>query len=305
MKQVEIFILAGWLGSGKTTLLQRLLVDEYRRKRKVAVLMNEFGSVSIDTTMLPTDVPTKELLKGCICCTLKDDLEVQLLSLIQEHAPDVIYVETTGVAHPLDVLEACMSPMMSNHITMKGIITILDAALFLQREEQSTNVHSLLLEQVKHADYLILNKASEISDADKAQIDWDISLLNRTAPLTFCDFADVELNKLSELANHAPRLRDELLHVKKLKAKSMIVPFSHSLDQIKWDAFLKHIPGNIWRMKGYITFSDQPEQRVLFQYAYRKFTYEKEAMKYPRQLVIIGEGIDVDALTEQLHSTMS
>lgn len=106
MKKINISILGGFLGSGKTTLLQNILKEEKKRNRKVAVLLNEIGEHSVDTDIIGTKIPLKELLNGCICCTLKNELEIQLLSLYQQHQPDVIYIETTGVAHPLEVLDA-------------------------------------------------------------------------------------------------------------------------------------------------------------------------------------------------------
>ncbi|MGL4819969.1 MAG: CobW family GTP-binding protein, partial [Bacilli bacterium] len=301
MKQVEVYILAGWLGSGKTTLLQRLLIEEHRRGRKVAILMNEFGSVSIDTTILPSDVPMKELIKGCICCTLKDDLEIQLLSLIQQHEPDVIYVETTGIAHPLDVLDACLSPMMTERIAMKGIVSVLDATLFYERETQSDEVHSLLLEQVKHADYIIMNKVSELAETARGQVDWDVAMLNRYAPLEFCDWADASLEQIASLQGHVSRPEFERDgERKKVKAKSFVHSLNKPLNRERWDQLLKNIPGNIWRMKGYVTFSDNPEQRYLFQYAYRKVTYTEEMMRFPLQIVVIGESVDVESISNLL-----
>ena len=78
MKKTEIYILGGFLGSGKTTLLRNILQQEKEEGRKVAVLLNELGSVSIDSGLIDDNVPLKELVDGCICCTIQDKLEVQL-----------------------------------------------------------------------------------------------------------------------------------------------------------------------------------------------------------------------------------
>ena len=71
--KTEVYLLSGFLGSGKTTLLKHLLQQEKRIERKVAVLMNELGRVSIDSDAVAEDVPLKELLDGCICCTIQDN----------------------------------------------------------------------------------------------------------------------------------------------------------------------------------------------------------------------------------------
>ncbi|MCX8003260.1 MAG: CobW-like GTP-binding protein, partial [Anoxybacillus mongoliensis] len=93
MKHTDIYILSGFLGSGKTTLLKRLLQHEKEHGRKVAVVMNEIGQVSIDSHAVSEDAVLSELLSGCVCCTIQDQFEVELYSLIQKHELDVIYIE--------------------------------------------------------------------------------------------------------------------------------------------------------------------------------------------------------------------
>ncbi|GAA3314620.1 hypothetical protein GCM10020331_007620 [Ectobacillus funiculus] len=74
--------------------------------------MNEVGEISIDSNEVPAETQLCELLNGCICCSIRGRLETQLLSFIQEHSLDAIYIECTGVAHPVEVLEACVSPLL-------------------------------------------------------------------------------------------------------------------------------------------------------------------------------------------------
>lgn len=112
--KTELIILTGFLGSGKSTWLTKLLQQEKLRGRKTAVLMNELGDYSVDTAIVGEDVPLQELLRGCICCTLKDEVEIQLLNLYMLHQPEVIYIEATGVAHPMEIIDACMSPLIAN-----------------------------------------------------------------------------------------------------------------------------------------------------------------------------------------------
>ena len=93
MKQTDIYVLSGFLGSGKTTLLKEILKKEKALGRKVAVLMNELGKISIDSNEIDGDIPLKELLGGCVCCTIQDEVEAQIQTLLVQEKPDVIYLK--------------------------------------------------------------------------------------------------------------------------------------------------------------------------------------------------------------------
>lgn len=135
LTNVEINILSGFLGSGKTTILKRILETEQREREKVAVVMNEMGQVSIDSDSVPKDTPLKELLNGCVCCTLSDKLESQLSELLNQYDLDAIYIETTGVAHPVEVLDACLSPLLADKVRIHSIITLVDAVFWMDRKK--------------------------------------------------------------------------------------------------------------------------------------------------------------------------
>ena len=90
------------------------------------MLLNELGSVSIDSGLIDDEVPLKELFDGCICCTIQDKLELQLQDLLMENELDAIYIETTGAAHPVEVLDGIMSPLFAEKLEYKGIITVVD-----------------------------------------------------------------------------------------------------------------------------------------------------------------------------------
>src|SRR3989344_9260016 len=93
-----IIILTGYLGAGKTTLLQRLLDETDKR---LAVIMNEFGELSVDGTIIKgKDVDIVELSGGCVCCSMTGEFEAAVREIIAKAAPDLIVIETTGVAEP-------------------------------------------------------------------------------------------------------------------------------------------------------------------------------------------------------------
>ena len=93
-----ISIITGFLGAGKTTLLKRIIDN---LDRKFAILMNEFGDVSIDTDIITgKNVNIAELLGGCVCCSLTGEFEEAIKEIIKKYKPEIIIVETTGVAEP-------------------------------------------------------------------------------------------------------------------------------------------------------------------------------------------------------------
>ncbi|MEO7995606.1 MAG: GTP-binding protein, partial [bacterium] len=88
---IPVYLLTGFLGAGKTTLLQRLLAAERAAGRTPAVLMNEFGERGIDTLLVGAETTVRELLGGCICCSLQNDLLITLAELVEQH-PDSLFI---------------------------------------------------------------------------------------------------------------------------------------------------------------------------------------------------------------------
>ena len=117
----DVYILSGFLGSGKTTLLKGLLQSFKEQEKKPAVLMNELGSVSIDSDVVEEDTALRELLDGCICCTISEKLEAQLQELLVNEDFDVLVIETTGAAHPVEVVDSILSPLFADKFNFKGI----------------------------------------------------------------------------------------------------------------------------------------------------------------------------------------
>jgi G3E family GTPase len=297
MKKVNVMILAGFLGSGKTTLLKQLLQREKTNKHKTAVLMNELGKVSIDSDAVPGDVPLKELLNGCICCSLSDQLEKQLWALCKENELNTLIIEATGAAHPIDVLDACLSPYLLDELHVSGIISVMDAPRWLEKNTMSVQAKMLMLEQIKHADYIIWNKTGSLSAEQKQQLREDAKRLNEATPFVLTDYAKVDLDQLFSLS-----VKDRKDHQKvtadRLKVKTWVYPFKNAVKKEAFENWLREAPSSIYRIKGYIKLEDG--QIYLFQYSYGLPNYEKELMKMPLRLVFIGENLDTESLEKGL-----
>ncbi|MDR6998215.1 GTP-binding protein [Neobacillus niacini] len=300
MKKSEVYILSGFLGSGKTTLLKRILEEEHKKGRKVAVMMNELGEVSIDSDAVDEDVALKELLGGCICCSIQDKLEAQLQGLLINDKPDVIYIETTGAAHPVEVLDAILSPLFANVLHIKGIVTTVDGLRWVNRKSMSPQLQQLILEQIRHADFIIVNKMSELSDSEQARINFEIQSLNSKARCLLTNYSQVSLNQLKELSVSYPDKTNARISQKDLNLSTFVYQFRGPVSHTRFEEFLKALPDTIYRMKGYLKF-DPNSNPFLFQFSYGMPLYMREQMNLPLNLVFIGENIDWDQIKTALE----
>lgn len=299
MKKAEVYILSGFLGTGKTTLLKQILQNEKKKERNIAVMMNELGSVSIDSDAVDTEVPLKELLGGCICCTIQDKLESQLQGLLFDHDLDAIYIETTGAAHPVEVLDAVLSPLFADKLAIKGIITTVDGQQWLNRRSLNPQVHQLLLEQVKHADLIIVNKSDLLNESEQAKISMDIQGLNSQAKCILSTYSKVPIKLLEGLA-FTEKAKIAGAHVQSdLRLSTFVHQFQGDVSQKGFEDFLRALPDSIYRIKGYVLF-DHSQYPDLFQYSYGMPLYMKEYMKMPLNLVFIGQVTDWSQLEQKL-----
>lgn len=298
MKKAEVYILSGFLGSGKTSLLKQLLEDEHRTGRKTAVMMNELGKVSIDSDIVDEeDVTLKELLGGCICCSIQDKLEAQLQGLLVEEEPEVIYIETTGAAHPVEVLDAILSPLFADKLIIKGIITTVDGTRWLVRKSLSPQLQQLILEQVRHADYILVNKLNELTESEQAKITFEIQSINPNARCLLTNFSQVSIDQLRKLSVSV----DKVTQPVHLNLTTFVYQFKSAISQTEFEDFLKKLPDTIYRIKGYLKF-DFSKLPFLFQFSYGMPLYMKQDMNMPLNLVFIGENIDWNGIKTQLEN---
>lgn len=306
MKQgnTEVFIFSGFLGSGKTTLLKRMLQLDQQSQKKVAVLMNEFGQVSIDSDVVPNDVPLKELLNGCICCTIQDQLTQQVASLCQTYALDRIYIEATGVAHPLEVQEACLDPIVTPYLRLLMMMTTVDGCRFLDRSLYSAPVRTLMEEQVRFADVCIVNRRSECTRDQITKLQEQINILNPHAICFITDYSSVppqilEMEDPSSMVYIRPDRED--VSIERLRVKSFTYSFSQPINRDQFYDWLRKTPDTLYRAKGYLRFVDDPNQTILFQYSYGMPQLEPEVFPYECTLVFIGEDLPIDEMKISLQ----
>ncbi|MDH3659013.1 MAG: GTP-binding protein [Alphaproteobacteria bacterium] len=182
---IPVNIITGFLGSGKTTLLQRLLASP--KLANTAVLINEFGEVSLDHLLLDVvDRETVILESGCVCCTIRGDLAEAMRELHSKRERRVIppfdrlAIETTGLADPAPIVSTLLAePVLRHHFRLGNIIATIDAAnaaLHLRNNPES-------VKQAAIADRLVLTKSDLVDDQALAKNRSALSQLNRTAPI--------------------------------------------------------------------------------------------------------------------------
>jgi G3E family GTPase len=300
MKSVEVYILSGFLGAGKTTLLKNILKQEQDKNRKIAVIMNELGKVSIDSDAVSDDIPLKELLNGCVCCTMQGQLEAQLQGMLSQYDLDAIYIETTGAAHPIEVLDACLSPVFAEKLAIGSILTLVDGARYHDRHVLSIQLQKLLQEQIHHADIVLLNKVDNLSESEQASLVFDIQHIAPDSKVLLTQYANIRVSDFQQLTRKQQK-EHQKTHVQlDLHLKTYIHTFTEQIDFEAFEDFLRNMPDTIYRIKGYLSFTHS-EDTYLFQYSYGMPLYLKEPVNMKKTLVFIGEHLDHAWLKNQLN----
>lgn len=201
MNKIPVVLISGFLGSGKTTLLLRLLAYAANRQWRTAVLMNEMGEQDVDGDILSgemPDLPIEKLLDGCICCTKRDELGQALKSLL-DRKPDLVFIETTGVANPEQILEDLQDPSLADRISIRGKIALADCSKFLEYNSffaSSRELVRTLRGQISFADRIILNKAGECEEKQIHKVITSIRKINTTASLSVTDYSRLDEHEM-------------------------------------------------------------------------------------------------------------
>ncbi|MDR9854634.1 GTP-binding protein [Paenibacillus sp. VCA1] len=320
-----IYILSGFLGSGKTTLLQRLVNDWQEQGLRPAVIMNEIGDVNLDGLLVEKRVPMTELLSGCICCSIRGDLSMEMAGLIEREHPDVIVVEATGIANPMEILDGVTEAALYMKIDLKGVITVVDSAHLLElHREQKGKTFRLMQEQIRAASCLVLNKTDRIDADGQEELRSIIARWNSFAPVLPAVRCEVNIGDM--LASLGGKIRQpempghrtgetEAVGERKHDGGGAhnhthhdhVMVYTHYLrgpvDSGEFERFVAGLPREVYRAKGVLTFSDTAS-RFLFQYAFREpdFLRITPQGEVPDVVVFIGEHFSKSAIEEGMRA---
>jgi G3E family GTPase len=185
---VPVVLVTGFLGSGKTTVVNHLLA--HAEGRRIAAVVNDFGAINIDAELITgASDGVVSLSNGCICCSLEGDLLRTLSSLLRrEPRPELIVIETSGVADPSDVVRNLMDPVIWREAPLEIVLCVVDATMQLSMLDDA-----LLRSQIRTADVIALSKTDLADTGQRAQLRDAIRAMRPTAVLIDAPQGDVPL----------------------------------------------------------------------------------------------------------------
>jgi len=268
---IPVTVITGFLGSGKTTLLNRILTDEHGRK--VAVIVNEFGDIGIDSQLvMNADEEILEMNNGCICCTVRGDLIRLIGNLLEKREKfDHLIIETTGLADPAPVIQSFfVDEIMRSRTELDAVVTVVDAKHIWDHWDSSE-----AQEQIAFADVILLNKIDLVSPEQVDVLERRIRSANAIAKIhrtQNCELAIASILgvKAFDLKN-ALAIDSEFLsedaHEHDQTVASISIVESGSVNSGKltsWLNQLVQVQGqNIFRMKGILNVDDEERRFVL------------------------------------------
>src|SRR3989338_2205447 len=272
--KTPITIITGYLGAGKTTLLRNILKNA---NQKLAVIMNEFGEINIDGKIIKgKNINMVELQGGCVCCSLTGEFEAAIKEIIEKTKPDAIVVETTGVAEP----DAVVIDIQDNlpELRLDGVITVVDSDAITKFPAIG---HTGKM-QIEMADIILLNKTDLVDKKRLKEVENKIKTINEAAAIIKTEKCNVDNEILFGINTKKTAKRHKAHEIKeqyfKFETKRLI-------NKEKFDDFVKNMPKNVYRAKGFIKSN---KKDLLFNYVAGRYDFE-EFKADKTELVFIGE----------------
>jgi G3E family GTPase len=327
---MPVTIITGFLGSSKTTLLNQILKN--RQDLKVAVLVNEFGDIDIDSQLLMSiDEDMVQLSNGCICCTINENLVDAVYKVLErEESIDYLVIETTGIADPLPIMLTFLGTELRDLTRLDSILTLVDVETFTPDHFDS----DAALNQIIYGDILLLNKTDVVPVEQVDKLEQYIYSVKQGARVIRCQRGEVPLPLILDVGYNDPDHYADLLnqpetehihhhheahhhehhehhhhHSEHLENDGFVAvsfvsdrPFSLT----KFQHFLDQLPTDVFRGKGILWFQES-QMKHIFQLSGKRCSLEVESWTTPpsNQIVLIGRNLNPEQLRQELEHSGS
>lgn len=304
--RIPATVVTGFLGSGKTTLINRILTEQHGRK--LAVIVNEFGEISIDGQLVIHDDQQQlvEFNNGCLCCTVRGDL-IETLDRLQARAGslDAILIETTGLADPAPVASTFfVSDDVKKKIRLDAFVTVIDAVNLEINLEQSNEA----VEQVAFSDIVLINKIDLATPEQVASVEAKVRKLNPLAVIHHTANAEIDIGKvlnvgafdLVQKLDVDPEFLGDHEHEHDAAVGSFVLHEERPIDINRFALWMNEMAqqrgDDLYRTKG-IFYAQGFRERVVFQ-SVRMLTTMRPDRPWGKdeppmsQFVVIGKNLD-------------
>ncbi|MCK5189127.1 MAG: GTP-binding protein [Methylococcales bacterium] len=304
MNKCPTTIITGFLGSGKTTLLNRILNG--KADRRIAVIINEFGEISIDHQLIVSaDEEIIELNNGCLCCTVRGDLIRSIEEIYSKHSNiDQVVIETSGLADPGPVIQSFMvDDRMQSKLMIDAVVTTVDCRHIWQQLESHE-----AQEQIAFADIVILNKIDLVDSSEIERIYKKVCQMNRFVQIYQVEQCNVNLDDilsvgafdLQNILTIEPGFLEEEDHEHDSSISSISISKTGVVDSAKFNKWMFDVAQqrgpDLFRMKGILDL-DAETRRFVFQGVHMTLEgrpgkpWKKDETRQ-NELVFIGRNLD-------------